>query len=67
MTNQENVICLNLRTICYDFSERSEDPYTTGRVHEDLHSSFKMKTINTIRTTASAPPNDRMRMPIPNF
>lgn len=28
------MICLNLFEICLDFSERSEDPSTTGRVSE---------------------------------
>ncbi len=62
MTNLENVIFLNLFEICYDFSERSEDPATTERVPEVIRNSFKMKTINTIKTIASAPLNDRMRM-----
>ena len=49
------MICLNLFEISLDFSERSEDLSTTERVPEDVRISFKMKTINTIKTTASAP------------
>ncbi len=49
------MICLNLFEIYLDFSERSEDLSMTERVPEDVRISFKMKTINTIKTTASAP------------
>ncbi len=49
------MICLNLFEICLDFSERSEEPSTAGSVPEVIRNSFKMKTINTIKTTASAP------------
>ena len=58
------MICLNLFEICLDFSERSEESSTAGRVSEVIRNSFKMKTINTIKTIASAPLNDRMRMPL---
>ena len=57
------MICLNLFEIYLDFSERSEDLSMTERVPEVIRNSFKMKTINTIKTIASAPLNDRMRMP----
>ncbi len=55
------MICLNLFEICLDFSERSEEPSTAGRVPEVIRNYFKMKTINTI---ASAPQMTRMRMPL---